>query len=195
MAACRKLFELRMSLLPYLYSAFAEYHELGIPPVRAMAIEDPEDYEARNIDDQYFFGKDLLVCPLTLEDGDSREVYLPGGLWYGFFDGQPYEGGRRFTVQAKEEEIPVFVRDGAIVPTAEPVLCVREDTVFEMTIRSYGRKEGEYTLYEDDFTSFRYENEGMRKVVIRRDGDGKIEIAGGENSLRYRFRIERRETP
>ena len=135
------------------------------------------------------------MCPLTLEDGDSREVYLPGGLWYGFFDGQPYEGGRRFTVQAKEEEIPVFVRDGAIVPTAEPVLCVREDTVFEMTIRSYGWKEGEYTLYEDDFTSFRYENEGMRKVVIRRDGDGKIEIAGGENSLRYRFRIERRETP
>ena len=64
-----------------------------------------------------------------------------------------------------------------------------------MTIRSYGWKEGEYTLYEDDFTSFRYENEGMRKVVIRRDGDGKIEIAGGENSLRYRFRIERRETP
>ena len=160
-----------------------------------MVIEDPEDYEARGIDDQYFFGRDLLVCPLTLEDGDSREVYLPAGLWYGFFDGQPYEGGRRFSVQAKEEEIPVFVRDGAIVPMAEPVLCVREDTVFEMTIRSYGRKEGAYTLYEDDFTSFRYENEEMRKVVIRRDGDGKIEIAGGENSQRYRFRIERRETP
>ncbi len=189
MDACRKLFELRMSLLPYLYSAFVEYHELGIPPVRAMVIEDPEDYEARGIDDQYFFGRDLLVCPLTLEDGDSREVYLPAGLWYGFFDGQPYEGGRRFSVQAKEEEIPVFVRDGAIVPMAEPVLCVREDTVFEMTIRSYGRKEGAYTLYEDDFTSFQYENEGMKEIEIRRGGDGKIEIAGGENSLRYRFRI------
>lgn len=188
MDACRKLFELRMSLLPYLYSAFVEYHELGIPPVRAMAIEDPEDYEARGIDDQYFFGRDLLVCPLTLEDGDSREVYLPAGLWYGFFDGQPYEGGRRFSVQAKEEEIPVFVRDGAIVPMAKPVLCVREDTVFEMTIRSYGRKEGAYTLYEDDFTSFQYENEGMREVEIWRGGDGKIEIAGGENSLRYRFK-------
>ena len=50
-------------------------------------------------------------------------------------------------------------------------------------------KRGAYTLYEDDFTSFQYENEGMKEIEIRRGGDGKIEIAGGENSLRYRFRI------
>ena len=73
---CRKLFELRMSLVPYLYSAFEEYQKSGLPPVRAVAMEYPADEAVRNLDDEYFFGKDLLVCPLTLEDGTSREVYL-----------------------------------------------------------------------------------------------------------------------
>ena len=82
---CRKLFELRMSLVPYLYSAFEEYQKTGLPPVSAVVMEYPQDEAARNLDDEYFFGKDLLVCPLTLEDGTSREVYLPEGNWYNFF--------------------------------------------------------------------------------------------------------------
>ena len=191
--ACRRLFELRMALLPYLYSAFAQYYEQGIPPVRAMAIDEPEDMEARNIDDQYFFGKDLLVCPLTLEDGNSREVYLPKGRWHDFFHDRQYEGGKCIRVNAKDEEIPVFVRDGAIVPLAKPVPFVGENTVFEMTVRSYGEGEGEFILYEDDFTSFQYEKDGMRKVVIRRNRDGKIEIPAEGESLRYRFSKKERK--
>lgn len=185
--ACRRLFELRMTLLPYLYSAFGEYYEQGLPPVRAMVIDEPEDMEVRNIDDQYFFGKDLLVCPLTLEDGNSREVYLPAGRWHDFFHDRQYEGGRCIRVEAEDEEIPVFVRDGAIVPLAKPVPFVGEDTVFEMTVRSYGEGEGEFILYEDDFTSFQYEKTGIRKVVIRRNRDGKLEIPDERESLRYRF--------
>lgn len=188
--ACRRLFELRMALLPYLYSAFAQYYEQGIPPVRAMAIDEPEDIKARNIDDQYFFGKDLLVCPLTLEDGNSREVYLPKGRWHDFFHDRQYEGGKCIRVNAKDEEIPVFVRDGAIVPLAKPVPFVGENTVFEMTVRSYGGGEGEFILYEDDFTSFQYEKDGIRKVVIRRNPDGELEIPAEGESLRYRFSKE-----
>lgn len=183
--ACRKLLELRMSLLPYFYSAFMDYHKTGLPPVRAMVMDYPEDPEVRNIDDQYFFGKDLLVCPLTLEDGTAREVYLPDGKWYDFFSTKVYEGGRRFQIEAGEEEIPVFVRDGALVPLAKPVLCVKEDTVFEMTVRSYGSGEAEFVLYEDDFTTYDYEKKESAAIPVRRTADGDIEYP--ENTWRYRF--------
>ncbi|MGN0250055.1 MAG: TIM-barrel domain-containing protein [Oliverpabstia sp.] len=183
--ACRKLLELRMSLLPYFYSAFMDYHKTGLPPVRAMVMDYPEDLEVRNIDDQYFFGKDLLVCPLTLEDGTAREVYLPDGKWYDFFSTKVYEGGRRFQIEAGEEEIPVFVRDGALVPLAKPVLCVKENTVFEMTVRSYGSGESEFVLYEDDFTTYDYEKKERAAIPVRRKENGDIEYP--ENTWKYRF--------
>ncbi|WP_394526014.1 TIM-barrel domain-containing protein [Lacrimispora sp. JR3] len=185
--ACRRLFELRMSLLPYLYSAFVEYHEKGIPPVRAMAIDVPEDIEARNIDDQYFFGKDLLVCPLTLEDGNERMVYLPAGRWHDFFRDRVYEGGQWMKVTAEADEIPVFVRDNSLVVLAKPVLFVGEKPVFEMEIRSYGEGEAEFTLYEDDFTSFQYEKQGIGRVVVRRDREGNLTVPGHKESSQYRF--------
>lgn len=186
-SACRELFELRMQLLPYLYSAFVEYHKYGVPPVRAMVLDYPDDLEVRNIDDQYFFGKDLLVCPLTLEDGEERKVYLPEGRWYAFFGNESYDGNSWMTIEAKEDQIPVFVRDGAILPLAKPVACVSEETVFDITVRSYGQDEGSFTLYEDDFTTFKYEEDGIREIKISRDTNGIILIPDAKESRCYRF--------
>ena len=183
--ACRKLFELRMTFLPYLYSAFVEYRQKGIPPIRAVAMEYPDDLEVRNIDDQYFFGKDILVCPLTLEDGDCRKVYFPSGKWHDFFSGKIYEGNTWVEIYAKEDEIPLFVRDNAIVPLAEPVQYICEDMVFEMSVRSFGQGKAEFVLYEDDFTTFEYEQKGMREVVIRRKEDGTLEVP--DKAERYCF--------
>ena len=174
-----------MSLLPYLYSAFMDYHKTGLPPIRAMVLDYPDDPKVRDIDDQYFFGKDLLVCPLTLEDGTEREIYLPDGKWYDFFSTKVYEGGRRFQMKAGDEEIPVFVRDGALLPLAKPVLCVKEDIVFEMTVRSYGSGEAEFVLYEDDFHTYDSEIKESIAITVRRDEKGDIEYP--ENSLKYQF--------
>lgn len=186
-AACRKLFELRMSLLPYLYSAFVEYHKTGLPPVRALCMDAPDEECLRSIDDQFMFGKDLMVCPLTLADGCERKVYLPAGVWYNFFTGEKFEGGQEITVHADWEQIPVFVRAGAIVPMAKPVQHMAENTVFELNIRTFGDAAGEFTLYEDDFTTCDYERAGHRAIVIRRSAEGTITVDGMEASRKYRM--------
>ena len=185
--ACRRLFELRMSLAPYLYSAFVEYLLKGVPPLRAVCMEYPDDLEARNLDDEYFFGKDLLVCPLTIEDGTSRKVYLPQGKWYGFFDGREYEGAGWIEVTADWEEIPVFARDGAVVPFAEAQEYIDTDTVFSMIVKVYGKKASEFILYEDDFVSWEYEKSGFKEIRIIKDCDGNILIHGAQDSEKYRF--------
>ena len=205
---CRKLFEIRMSLVPYLYSAFEEYQRTGLPPVRAVAMEYPQDEAARNLDDEYFFGKDLLVCPLTLEDGTSREVYLPEGTWYNFFTGEKIEGGRKLVLEADWNEMLVFARDGALIPVAAPVMCVKEDTVFDITVKSFGENPtGSCVLYEDDFISYDYENAhdsesahdseraqndsnpsaAKKQICITVDDNGTFIVSGAKTSTKYHF--------
>lgn len=183
--ACRRIFELRMSLIPYLYSAFVEYHRKGIPPIRPLCMEYPEDLQLRNIDDEYFFGKDMVVCPVTMAQKGVRQVYLPEGKWYDLFSGEEIEGGRVFPVKMDAQKIPVYVRDGAVVPFAEPVQCVRDDTVFRISVRHYGKKAGCFVLYEDDFVSYDYEKRGFHEVRISVDGTGQVKVSGMSECLRY----------
>lgn len=172
---CRKLFALRMSLLPYLYSAFAEYSRTGKPPIRALVLDYPEDMEARMVDDEYLFGDSMLVCPLTYEDGTSRKVYLPQGRWYNFFTREEAEGGQMFEIHAAYDEIPVFVKDGAIIPLAKPVMHVDKDTVFEMTVKKFGEADGRFVLYEDDFDTFTYE-EKQKQIIIEKHPGSELMI-------------------
>lgn len=185
---CRKLFELRMRLLPYLYSAYVEYHQTGKPPVRALLMDYPEDMDARAVDDEYLFGESMLVCPLTYEEGTSRKIYLPHGKWYDFFTGEILEGGKETEVYAGYEKIPVFVKDGAIVPLAKPVLCVQSDTVFEIEVMTFGEADGEFILYGDDFETFGYEEKQDR--VILEKHPGKPLNMSVEGETRYRFAEE-----
>lgn len=186
-AECRKLFELRMSLLPYLYSAFVEYSHSGKPPIRALVMDYPEDMAARMVDDEYLFGESMLVCPLTYEEGTSRKVYLPQGRWYNFFTGMAVEGGRTMETEAAYNEIPVFVKDGAMIPLAEPVMHVDKDTVFEMTVKIFGEADGRFVLYEDDFATFDFEEKQKRIIIEKHPGSElTIQTEAGDTS-RYRF--------
>lgn len=184
---CRKLFALRMSLLPYLYSAFVEYSHTGKPPIRALVLDYPEDMEARMVDDEYLFGDSMLVCPLTYEDGTSRKVYLPQGRWYNFFTGEEAEGGQMFEIHAAYDEIPVFIKDGAMIPVANPVLHIDKDTVFEMTVKIFGEADGRFVLYEDDFDTFAYE-EKQKQIVIEKHPGSELTIQAESGKMsRYRF--------
>ncbi len=183
----RKLFELRMSLLPYLYSAFVRYHKSGLPPIRALVMDYPEDENVRMIDDEYLFGESMLVCPLTYEDGEEKTVYLPEGKWYQFFTGERYKGKNTYTLSVPYHEIPVFVKEDSIIPLAEPVQSVNTDTVFKMHIKSYGDGAARFTLYEDDFETFNFEKE-QGTVTIQKDENGRITVArSGEAAPRYQI--------
>ncbi|MFT4106617.1 MAG: glycoside hydrolase family 31 protein [Lacrimispora sp.] len=186
----RRLLQLRMSLLPYLYSAFMEYHLYGTPPVRAVVLDYPEDSKAAVIDDQYLFGDSMMVCPLTIEDGTNRTVWLPKGTWHNFFSGEIFEGGREYQISAELEEIPVFVKNGALIPLAEPVECVSPDTIFWIRVKSFGKGEQCFTLYEDDFESLDAENGAYNQVLISRDQEGGISWERrGTQPIRYELEI------
>lgn len=106
---------LRMNLLPYIYSEAAYSSESGEPLMRSMAYEFPEDGEAAEYEYQYMLGRSLLVAPVTEISSGRVEVYLPEGEWYGFFDGERYEPGIHI-FECELNEIPVFVRGGAVIP-------------------------------------------------------------------------------
>ena len=170
---CRAILEMRMRLIPYLYASFAEYRRSGLPPVRAMVMDYPDDPETYALDSQYMLGQSLLVAPVTAGE-DARDIYLPASGWYDFWDNTRYEGGRTIRYAAGADTIPVFVKSGALLPLAEPVAQVDEQTRFTVAVRRYGGRAGAFTLYEDDEANtavhlFCDENgEGS----VRREGDG-----------------------
>lgn len=201
--------KLRMRLLPYLYTAFATYHEHGIPPFRAMPfVVSPEEfaraeeqrsaaetlnttdgaYGKRNIpqwDDQYMFGDSLLVAPLV-EGEEEREVLLPSGSWIGFETGERYTGGSVIRVRAGLDMIPIFVRDGAVIPmTSALPHTLRPGEQAPLELVHFGTAGGECLLYDDDGETLNHERGefGWWKAVVtkKEDGDFKGELLGSSD--------------
>ncbi len=103
----RKLLNVRKSLIPSLKEAFDKYRDTGVAPVRALVSDYTNDKNTYEIDDEYIFCDNLIVCPMTL-DSDEREVYLPDGDWYDFWTKEKVRPGK-FTVKSKN--IPVFIKN------------------------------------------------------------------------------------
>ena len=141
----KELLELRMSLVPYLYSAFYEYGKSGVPPIRALVSDFSDDYNTLNIDDEYMFGKCILVAPMT-EDEDKRRVYLPTGTWYDFWSNNKMESGWHVV---ETEKIPVYIKENSVIPLAEPVQYFTKDTIIQINLMCYGES-GKAILIDDD---------------------------------------------
>ncbi|AEE97813.1 TIM-barrel domain-containing protein [Mahella australiensis] len=141
----RELLELRMSLVPYVYSAFYRYHKHGVPPIRALVSDYSDDENTYNIDDEYMFGDSMLVAPMTVDE-DKRMVYLPGDAWYDFWTDKKYERGWH---EVQTDNIPVYIKKDSVIPLAEPMQYISKDTVFQITLKCYGDK-GKTVLVEDD---------------------------------------------
>ena len=148
-ALVREALQLRMRLLPYLDAAFARYAATGVPPCRALAMDFPDDPACRVCDDQWLLGEDLLIAPV-LPGRTVRDVVLPPGRWRSLAGGPALAGGRTHTLAAPLELLPVFVRDGAILPLAEPVARIAPDTVFQLTAEIHGDGARGCDLIEDD---------------------------------------------
>jgi len=108
---------MRERLRPYIKGLMQEAHEKGTPPMRPLFYDFPNDAAAWDVDDQYMFGPDLLVAPVLYEGERCRTVYLPSGVsWRDPYTGKIYEGGRRVTVDAPLEHIPLFLRGNSDLP-------------------------------------------------------------------------------
>jgi alpha-glucosidase len=113
----RTAIELRYRLLPYIYSAFVRSSETGEPIQRPMVFDFQYDGVVRDLDDQYLFGTDLLVAPVTAAGATSRQVYLPDGAgWYDWHSDELLDGGQFVVARTPMDRIPIFARGGAVVP-------------------------------------------------------------------------------
>ena len=188
---------LRMQMMPYWYTEFARYHFDGIPPFRAMNLEpgfNPEEavkaelttgnleenpyLEAvtKEIKDQYMAGEYLLVAPMFVGQ-TSRKVVLPKGDWYDFYTGKYAGNGETIEVTPGLDRIPVYVKDGGIIPMMEPRLhAPAAGEKVNMEIRHYGKADGAYRLYDDDGETFNYENGdyAWRDIKVERQKNGQL---------------------
>ena len=168
----RRLLQTRMRLIPHLYAAYAQYYLRGIPPVRPLVMDAPDDLNTRDIWDQYMLGEGLMAAPLIADTGDTRRVYLPKGRWYDFYTGACHEGGRWIDKTVPLDEIALFVREGTLLPLAEPLPCVADDTVFDLHVTAYGDGDMSRQLPDDDGVSDDYLAQGIAMCELRATGDG-----------------------
>jgi len=146
----REIVGLRYSLLPYLYAAFHRYRTEGLPPVRSLLLDFPDDPALRTVDDQFMFGDSLLVAPFK-DNSKTRKVYLPKSCnWIELKTSALFDGGQTITVSGQPGDVPLFVRENSLLPWAEPVEFVGKDTIFELTVKVFGNSPTPFTLVEDD---------------------------------------------
>jgi len=111
----REFDELRYRLLPYIYSEALECGKSSLPMVRALVLDYQDDPTVYGIEDQYLFGRSILVAPI-LNDSTRRRVYLPRGKWFDYWTKQAVEGPCWLTVNAPLDRIPLYIKDGAAIP-------------------------------------------------------------------------------
>ena len=153
---CRKYMELRYRMLPYLYSAVRECATTGMPVMRALWLHYPDDPAAIARDDEYLWGRDVLVAPVVEKGATSRRVYLPRGSWYDFWTGERAEGGREIARDVDLATMPLYVRAGAILPLGPVKQYTGEKVDALLSVTIYPGADGSFLLYEDDGRSFNY---------------------------------------
>lgn len=182
-AAIRKAIERRYALLPHLYSLFYEHRMTGLPVMRALALEFPGDHNTRDLCDSFLLGKDLLVAPVYRPDMNVRSVYLPAGEWYDERTDVTYNGRQHILTSAAVDEIPVYIRAGAIIAQQNPIQHTGQSSD-TLTIHVYLGDDGEYVYYDDDGRSFAYENGSYQAVEFRLstvDRDRKLAVTVRQN--------------
>jgi alpha-glucosidase len=153
---CRKYLDLRYRLLPYIYTALHEACTRGTPLMRPLVLAHPHDPAVSNIGDEYLFGAEILVAPITEEKATSRRVYLPAGEWIDFWSEAAYQGARWIDVAAPLDTLPLFIREGAIIPLGPVMQYSSERDLDPLTIAIYRGINRTFTLYEDDGETFAY---------------------------------------
>ena len=149
-AICRRYAELRYRLLPYTYTLAWQSHTTGLPLMRPLVLNYPDDPAVWELGSEYLWGDDLLVAPVTRQGAIAWPVYLPAGTWYDYWTQQRYDGGQGVSVEAPLDRLPLFVRGGAILPLAPATQYDGERPWDEVTLLIYPEGSSRFELYEDD---------------------------------------------
>ncbi len=195
----RKYLKLKMRLTPYLYTYSAIAHRSGVPTVRAMVLEYPEDKITRDTTTQYQFmaGEWFLVAPVWKDKEVRNNIYLPKGKWFDYWTGKEYEGGRMLNNHsAPLEHLPLFVREGAIIPMYPEMLFGNEKPKNPISWDIYPSGRTEFKLYEDDGLSRKYKKGEFTEQIVSCEGDNSgtkdIKIKVGESKGQFDGKLKSR---
>lgn len=153
--------KIRYRMLPYIYSSAYETHREGLPMMRAMLLEFPQDLNVRNLSTQYMLGSALLVAPVF--DQQVHHIYLPEGSWIDFYTGERLAGGRWITAQKDIQKIPLYLRANAMLPMLEEApMHIAKENFAGLTVLLNLADEMEQNYYDDGV-------EGKLKAVLTED--------------------------
>lgn len=174
----KKYDRLRYRMIPYIYSEAWNMHNTGMPMMRALVLEYQDDINVYDISDQYLFGRNLLVAPVTTKGAQTRTVYLPEGTWYHYWSGKEYEGKSHYNIVTPLEELPIFVRAGGIIPKRNNIDQLGEAPADTLTLEIFPGGNSSYDIYDDDGTSKDYEQgEYALTEITSQDDDERTVIA------------------
>jgi alpha-D-xyloside xylohydrolase len=171
-----KYLRLRYQLMPYIYSLGYKTYQTGAPYMRPLFMDFPDDPEVTDLRDEYMFGPAFLVAPVTEQGATSRAVYLPvGSDWYNYWTNQRIRGGQIIQVSAPIDVLPLFVRAGSIVPLGDSIQSTAQ-TQKIAKVRVYRGASSDFTLYDDDGTTYSYE-QGINKITRLHWDDGAQKLS------------------
>ncbi|MFC5436855.1 TIM-barrel domain-containing protein [Rhodanobacter umsongensis] len=160
--AATRAIRLRYALIPYIYSYAHRYSASGIGLVRPLLFDWPHDPDVRNDVDSWLFGDWLLVSPVVVEGQTAKDVHLPAGRWIDWFSGKVHEGGRSVHLAIDSTtwaDIPLFIREGAIIPTQPPMDYVGEHPVAQLDVDVFpASHRTQFDYYDDDGETYDYEH-------------------------------------
>ena len=172
---CRNYINLRYQLMPYIYGSAFSCVEQSLPMARALVVDYQNDPTVWNISDEYLFGDSILVAPIT-DPSNKRAVYLPEGTWTDWWTGEQLEGRRWIDIEADIETLPLYVREGAIIPVGPVMQYVDELKVEEIELRIApikGEGKSSFTVpVNDEKVAVEYLVAGGRHTV--KIGDSKV---------------------
>lgn len=178
--AIEKFIRLRYQLLPYIYANSWEVTAHQSSMMRALMMDFPSDKQLWSMNDQYMFGKSLLVKPVTDPQTSSTTVYLPAGTgWYNYWTGAKHIGGQRVTCATPLHIIPLYVKAGTILPVGPDVQYATEKKWDELEIRIYPGANGHFELYEDENDNYNYEKGAYTTIPFDWNDAKKTLIIGG----------------
>lgn len=177
---------LRYRLIPYLYTESYNYHITGHGIIKPFYYDYPKIVDEPLYSNQYFWGREFFVAPITSKKNlvinrVMKKVFVPNGIWFDLFSGKKFTGNKSYNNFYRDEDYPVFVKAGAIIPMS---VIVKEEIPSILELNIYPLANGEYDLYEDDgysnnykrglymITSFsyHYEKDNYTLLITKKDG-------------------------
>jgi len=186
--AIEKFINLRYRLLPYNYSNAWSITANASTMMRGLVMDFPEDKKARDINNEYMFGKAFLVCPVTdsmytskassktdFKNIKSQQVYLPANhTWFDFWTGNQIKGGQLIKKETPIDILPLYVKAGSIVPMGPFQQYTSEKSLRNIELRIYGGADGTFTLYEDENDNYNYEKHIYSTIEFKWNDKAKV---------------------